>query len=421
MNIGPLPTFRSARRITTSAAALAIAVSGLTGCLGNGNTTNRAAIGGGDTPVNLNDGSQRTQDVDPDSLLTQAERDAEYIRQYNENRGKVSWNDAQGAATTPPPSSDIPRTRPEDIAFTQQQPEVRSANANLRNGAPTTGNDTNQGTLAQNPPVTLEPIEKPDAATSTDDAASIPAAPTTHESRLEQLMVDLTRELRHHAADADSPLGDHLAAAALAMVDPSRVIPPENLYDLTDREREIFAQVQSFFASLGESIRASEEDIDTIMLSSIDALREELNQEPPLTIAEAQLCLRVKGFGDFTPFSANRFLAMEEQKAIVYIELENYTSEPTNTQEWKTELSQELSIYAERDGLLVWSEPWQRVVDTSKRQRSDFFTAQSIQFPRALTVGKYYLKIRLRDEATGALAEHSIPFEMVADPSMIGK
>jgi hypothetical protein len=37
-------------------------------------------------------------------------------------------------------------------------------------------------------------------------------------------------------------------------------------------------------------------------------------------------------------------------------------------------------------------------------------------------VGRYHLKVRIRDEKSGAEAEGSIPFEMVADPRMaVGK
>ena len=60
---------------------------------------------------------------------------------------------------------------------------------------------------------------------------------------------------------------------------------------------------------------------------------------------------------------------------------------------------------------------------TSKTRR-DFFTTQLIALPPALSVGKYHLKIRVRDEHSGAEAEDSVPFQMVADAKLaatIGK
>jgi hypothetical protein len=41
-----------------------------------------------------------------------------------------------------------------------------------------------------------------------------------------------------------------------------------------------------------------------------------------------------------------------------------------------------------------------------------------ITLPKALSVGKYTLKVRLRDEKSGAETEGSLPFEMVADPKL---
>jgi hypothetical protein len=89
--------------------------------------------------------------------------------------------------------------------------------------------------------------------------------------------------------------------------------------------------------------------------------------------------------------------------------------------QWLTEISQQLEIISDRDGIPVWSEPWQKAVDVTSHRRRDFFTTQIITLPEALSVGRYHLKIRVRDEKSGAETEESITFEMVADPKLTAK
>ena len=65
------------------------------------------------------------------------------------------------------------------------------------------------------------------------------------------------------------------------------------------------------------------------------------------------------GFGDFTEFTRGRespsfvFLAHAERRAIVYVEIDDFASELNEAGEWVTELSQQLVIYADRDGIPV--------------------------------------------------------------------
>ncbi len=60
-------------------------------------------------------------------------------------------------------------------------------------------------------------------------------------------------------------------------------------------------------------------------------------------------------------------------------------------------------------------------MDVTSKTRRDFFTTQLIALPPALSVGKYHLKIRVRDENSGAEAEDSLPFEMVADSKLAAR
>ena len=106
---------------------------------------------------------------------------------------------------------------------------------------------------------------------------------------------------------------------------------------------------------------------------------------------------------------------------MVYLEIDEFTSELNEKGQWVTELSQELVIYSDRDGIPVQREGWQTGVDLTKHRRTDFFVVQIITLAERLSVGRYQLKIRVRDERSGAEAETAIDFEMIADPRLVQK
>jgi hypothetical protein len=272
----------------------------------------------------------------------------------------------------------------------------------------------------------LEVIESP-LARSSDPLAPVENVPAPADEsgqamgldvdRLRVLIVDLSKELYQEASYADMPLRELLLIAATTLVSPDRALNPEAIPGLTVRERELLAHFQQFFVELGKSLDGSR-NADEVLLNSVESLRESLRTEPRLALGSLSLCTEVSGFGKYTSFSRNSFLAHSDQQAVVYIEIAGFLSEQNPKGEWVTEVSQQLVIYSERDGIPVWREDWQTAVDVSRNLRNDFFITQLITLPKALSVGKYYLKVRVRDEKSRAEAEGSIPFEMVADPRL---
>jgi len=240
----------------------------------------------------------------------------------------------------------------------------------------------------------------------------------TTEERLNELLVGLSAELYMRASDADQPLRELIMISATSMVDPTRSLANiEALPGLTDRERELLSAFQAFFLKLGDKLDGSEE-ADAAIMTALKDLQTDIVKAPILTIPAASLCTSVEGFGKYQPFSSNRFLAHANQQMVVYVEIDDFACTQGQTGQWVTELAQQLIIYSDRDGIPVWREEWLPVVDTSSKARQDFYTTQLVTLPTALSVGKYQLKIRLRDEQSGAEAEKSIEFEMVADPKL---
>ena len=373
------------------------------GCAGSGPRT------GPDSSAKLSqpqqpagESSQQARD-----LAEQAQLDVEdFLALREEGRssaGESSADSPAGAAAANPPGPP---------AIVWNQPDRSAA----RSASVTPPAEDEQEPFVISPmfrdPPELEEVTDPAAAA--DAAAVDPLQP----DRLQQLMVELSVELRRTAAHSDSPLPYLLAISSLALADPQRTLDPQTLYDLSEEERELFANLQMFFSQAGTNLTGCDDPKETIA-EAVGELRELLAGE--LKVPTAELCYSVTGFGIYKTFNEYAFLARSGQQVIVYLEIDDFNSELNDKGQWVTEISQLLTIYG-NDGLAVWGgRDWATAVDAANNKRRDFFTVQTITLPDALGVGKYMIKIRARDEKTGAEAERTIPFEMVADPNLAAR
>ena len=97
--------------------------------------------------------------------------------------------------------------------------------------------------------------------------------------------------------------------------------------------------------------------------------------------------------------------------AIVYCELENFSSQQNQAKMWQTDITQEAVLYTE-DGMQVWADKTQRIQDTCRDRRHDFFLRTLVRFPGTLTVGRYMLKVTIVDSQANRVAEASLPIEV---------
>ncbi|MHC5001860.1 MAG: hypothetical protein ACYTJ0_01940 [Planctomycetota bacterium] len=407
----------SNRRHIAAIAALASAILG--GCAATpdgpaGTTTGRPAAAADGTTARA---GEATQTDTSGSLAERTRRDVEAVLEHQ----------------SAPPSSEAAGRRAADALIHWNTPvvartggdatSVRSMPSQSAPGAgvaPDPGRTTETAPTAAPPAAATEALARP-AGTPPEVAATRPPAPpatgTPSADRVGELLVELSGELYRQSAYADQPMRDLLAIAAGSIARPERALSPDAFRTLTDREKEILALLQSFFRRLGERLDDAN-DPEQVIEEAVAELRSGLIEEPRLTIADAALCYHVGGFGDYAAFDRNAFMAHEERQVILYLGIDDFSSELNQRGQWVTELSQQLMIYSDADGIPVWTDDWQRAVDVTRNQRQDFFTVQVITLPKALSVGRYHLKIRVRDEKSGAETETSIPFEMVADPKL---
>ncbi|MCW5775073.1 MAG: hypothetical protein KIS87_01330 [Phycisphaeraceae bacterium] len=240
---------------------------------------------------------------------------------------------------------------------------------------------------------------------------------------LAQVYDRLTELLRDRMNGANEPFADALALVAATASSPA-AMPVDPASDsggrLSPDEVRTLRAVRDLLTRLGESTDAS--DAARVLREVADDLETGMG----VRIARAELCRRVDGFGSFQPFPRNDFLAGQTNRAIVYAEIDRFAHRPRAESSdggapgdtLAVELSQELLVVHRADGRLAWRRPPERIVETSRNIRRDFFLVSEIELPRTLTVGSYLLKVRIRDEIAGSVDEVSIPLGIVADPAL---
>jgi hypothetical protein len=140
-----------------------------------------------------------------------------------------------------------------------------------------------------------------------------------------------------------------------------------------------------------------------------------------LELGAVALCTRVESFGRYTPYERTRFLAGRSVPIIIYTEVEGFSqSEDASdgASRWTVQVSQELALYLDSDGSRQWRQAEQTVKDSSRSKRRDYYLVQRIDLPANLSVGKYNLKVIVRDRSPAAgnsELERTIPIEIVAD------
>jgi hypothetical protein len=254
-----------------------------------------------------------------------------------------------------------------------------------------------------------------------------PLADRVQETTL--VLVDL---LRQHSMAMESPMRTFLSLAAMEALWPGalqRIITPESL-DGGGLTLDQLTAVETFrdFAIAARALAdAQGSETDRLI-----AAAEKLIDSRPMRIRAASLCARVTGFGQYIPLTSTRFVHGRNHPVIIYVEVAPFAYRQATSAEatragggtassaglFAVELSQEIQVYHDVDGLLVWSRPEEVVVEVSRNRRRDFFVVNEIVLPRTFSVGRYRMKIIMRDRTSGAMDEAIIPFEVVADPAL---
>ncbi|MFQ6049047.1 MAG: hypothetical protein ACE5K7_06755, partial [Phycisphaerae bacterium] len=195
------------------------------------------------------------------------------------------------------------------------------------------------------------------------------------------------------------------------------------LYLLTGREQQALAAIDGTDAELQELLQAVINMLAAIRptgghglaanadraLAAVDRLRQLLQAEAALRVTHLVLCRRVESFGVYEPIEPLRFTAGKDHPVIVYCEVSNFQTQPTEDGRYKTLLAQRLSIYS-ADGKLIYQKKDEQIADLSRNRRQDFFLARILHLPESLQPGRYVLKAAVTDLLASKEAEARLEF-----------
>lgn len=234
-----------------------------------------------------------------------------------------------------------------------------------------------------------------------------------------QLVEQLSERLKK--APQNGLFRRYLAEAALTLIDPSRELTAADLAGLSDDDRKLLLAYQRTFTELARSMTGDAATDRQRLRSAAEELLEQLTASRRLSIVTAKLCTKVSGYGVYSAFTKNAFIAGRDQPVIVYAELEHFGTKLDDSGQNVARLTQRVALYNDADGLEVWNVKPTEIVDRSRNHRRDFFVVQIVTLPARLTVGKYRMKVTITDEVSQSVDEASIPIQIVADGDLAVK
>jgi hypothetical protein len=252
-------------------------------------------------------------------------------------------------------------------------------------------------TVTQNPTVPVMTVANTQQPSTTDNSA---------------LSTQMAANIR---SSDQSALQKALALSSLSLSCNQNLLTSDDLRDLNPTELAQLRKMHTMvLQTLTHQIQGHEPNSDH--QAGMNDQITKLFGPASARIGKIEFCRSVSGYGVYDPFESTTFMAGVEQPLILYVELENFNSIYDGNQ-YRVQLTQEIELYTDADGVRVWFLPREDIVDTSRNKRRDFFTVQLLHLPARLGVGKYRLKVRIHDINGGSYDETTVPITLVASQS----
>lgn len=258
-----------------------------------------------------------------------------------------------------------------------------------------------------------------------ETAKSIPLANVTEPVRTQASSIvtttppdrdELLNQLRRLIAEGQSPeVEKAVFLAALALVDHRDASDSLPLAALDTTQRDRVAGFQRLVTRLAASASSdSDQGFDGVL----DEIHAAYAQQQPVQLARLELCQSVSGYGVYEPLEDGTLLAGREHPVVVYVEVDRFRATRIADDRHEVRLSQHIQLYNETGTLVVWEQPEATIVDRSRNRRRDFFLVQLVRLPARLGVGRYTLKVRVKDLADDSVDEAARPIQIVADQAL---
>ena len=145
-------------------------------------------------------------------------------------------------------------------------------------------------------------------------------------------------------------------------------------------------------------------------VAQLRAAARAMQSEARLELRNGSFTYAIEGFGNIKPYERDEFLPGE--KVLAYLEVRNFTSEPTSEGWYRVRLKTTLEIHKSGPGGgLISSEPVRsEKPDLCRTVRSDYFHSYEVILPSDLTLGPHTLKLIVEDEISHRVATATLPF-----------
>lgn len=231
-------------------------------------------------------------------------------------------------------------------------------------------------------------------------------------------LLDKLAELAGARPGTETGLRDSLAVVGLCLVDPDCPLAASDFAWLDDDDRNMVTAYRELFSRLGagEGIARPEllnELIRKLAGQTASALPP-VPSAPALAVSRSELCLSVRGFGDFDVLERDAIRRSQTPAVLLYTELEGFASVQQPDGAYAVRLAQGWSIHPadDPDGPPLWQEGPATVEDRSWSERNDFYLVQMVQLPESLAPGSYVLRVSTEDLASGESSGTSVPFRL---------
>lgn len=149
------------------------------------------------------------------------------------------------------------------------------------------------------------------------------------------------------------------------------------------------------------------------VLTQIEALMDSLVPLSDLRIPTLALTRAVRGFGRYEAFDPPHFLTGRENEFVVYCEVRNFLSRPTDDGGYESQFSLRTTIL-NRAGDVVLEINDEHIADKCKTRRHDCFIPRLVRLPATLSPGEYVVKVTIVDKIAKKVAEKRTTFRIVA-------
>lgn len=263
--------------------------------------------------------------------------------------------------------------------------------------------------IGSTPPVEWEdPAPRPAAPAR---PAPRDRAPVAAASRASTLLLELDAALAREPEGGERPMASALVRAALAIREPGLPLEASTLEGLSEPDRRLVESFHHACRRIGRDLEDGKPAGEALL--ALDPVLTLASEGPPLVIPRVELCSRVDAHGKYVPLPSRRFASGKVTPVLLYTELVGFTSGEVAGR-WRTDVASRSVLLSKEDGSVVWSREWLPLRDESDRPREEFFLSERIDLPATLAPGRYVLKSTVRDEATGRIAERSVPVEIAA-------